>query len=70
MQTCQRWEWLVYCRKSLQQGIIGVDAMDFTNSIVMPERGNDVGHVLFELQIFGKYDNRKFWPYFQHLQVG
>ena len=57
-QTCQCWEWLVYCRKLFQQGILKLLVIDFTHSIVMPERGNDVGHIIFGLHVREKYDNR------------
>jgi len=50
-----RWEWLIHRRKFFQQGIlelpINIVVIDFTHLIVMPERGNDVSHILFVLHI-------------------
>ena len=58
-----------------------VVVVDFTHSIVMAQRGEDVSnilfglrallrlHVLFSLEVLGKYDNRQCWPDIQRLRA-
>jgi len=56
---------------SFQQEILKLPGavIDFTHSTVMPERGDDISHILFGLHVYGKYDDRQCWPDIQRLRV-
>ena len=71
LQTRQRQEWLVHRCEFFQQGILKspLAVIDFTHSIVMPERGDGINAIAFGLHVLGEYDDRQCRPDIQRLRV-